>query len=62
MSNEIKTDQEMLTLLNRKNVEQHVITLLISLNKRYYTRGLSTTEFHLTMTFSDIGLIVKSNS
>jgi CRP/FNR family transcriptional regulator len=62
ISNEIETDQQMLTLLNRKNVEQHVATFLISLNKWCHTRGLSTTEFYLTMTFSDIGLTVKSNS
>ena len=55
MSNEIKTDQEMLTLLNRKNAEQRVATFLVSLSKRYHARGLSSTEFRLTMTRSDIG-------
>ncbi|QBG34467.1 fumarate/nitrate reduction transcriptional regulator Fnr [Litorilituus sediminis] len=55
MSTEIKTDQEMLTLLNRKNAEQRVATFLVSLSERYRARGLSATEFRLTMTRSDIG-------
>ncbi|MBL0711501.1 MAG: fumarate/nitrate reduction transcriptional regulator Fnr [Colwellia sp.] len=55
MSNEIRTDQEMLTLLNRKNAEQRVATFLVTLSERYHTRGLSATEFRLTMTRSDIG-------
>ncbi|MGL1956750.1 MAG: fumarate/nitrate reduction transcriptional regulator Fnr [Colwellia sp.] len=55
MSNEIRTDQEMLTLLNRKNAEQRVATFLVSLSDRYHARGLSAMEFRLTMTRSDIG-------
>jgi CRP/FNR family transcriptional regulator len=55
MSHEIKTDQEMLTLLNRKNAEQRVATFLVSLSERYHSRGLSASEFRLTMTRSDIG-------
>ncbi|MDP7591974.1 MAG: fumarate/nitrate reduction transcriptional regulator Fnr [Litorilituus sp.] len=55
MSNEIRTDQEMLTLLNRKNAEQRVATFLVSLSDRYHARGLSATAFRLTMTRSDIG-------
>jgi CRP/FNR family transcriptional regulator len=55
MSNEIRTDQDMLTLLNRKNAEQRVATFLSSLSSRYQTRGLSSKEFRLTMTRSDIG-------
>lgn len=55
MSNEIRTDQEMLTLLNRKNAEQRVATFLVSLSERYHARGLSASEFRLTMTRSDIG-------
>jgi CRP/FNR family transcriptional regulator len=55
MSNEIRTDQDMLTLLNRKNAEQRVATFLSSLSSRYHTRGLSSKEFRLTMTRSDIG-------
>lgn len=55
MSNEIRTDQKMLTLLNRKNAEQRVATFLVNLSKRYHARGLSAAEFRLTMTRSDIG-------
>jgi len=55
MSNEIRTDQEMLTLLNRKNAEQRVATFIVSLSDRYHARGLSASEFRLTMTRSDIG-------
>jgi CRP/FNR family transcriptional regulator len=55
MSNEIRTDQEMLTLLNRKNAEQRVATFMVSLSDRYHARGLSASEFRLTMTRSDIG-------
>jgi CRP/FNR family transcriptional regulator len=55
MSNEIRTDQEMLTLLNRKNAEQRVATFLVNLSVRYHARGLSSIEFRLTMTRSDIG-------
>ncbi|WP_448565467.1 fumarate/nitrate reduction transcriptional regulator Fnr [Thalassotalea ganghwensis] len=55
MSTEIKADQEMLTLLNRKNAEQRLATFLSSLSMRFHARGLSQTEFRLTMTRSDIG-------
>lgn len=55
MSNEIRIDQNMLTLLNRKNAEQRVATFLTSLSSRYQARGLSPKEFRLTMTRSDIG-------
>ncbi|NQY88597.1 MAG: fumarate/nitrate reduction transcriptional regulator Fnr [Colwellia sp.] len=55
MSNEIRADQEMLTLLNRKNAEQRVATFLVNLSDRYHARGLSSMEYRLTMTRSDIG-------
>lgn len=55
MSNEIRSDQEMLTLLNRKNAEQRVATFLVSLSDRHHARGLSSIEYRLTMTRSDIG-------
>ncbi|MBL4940858.1 MAG: fumarate/nitrate reduction transcriptional regulator Fnr [Colwellia sp.] len=55
MSNEIRTDQEMLTLLNRKSAEQRVATFIVSLSERYHARGLSASEFRLTMTRSEIG-------
>ncbi|WP_448212114.1 fumarate/nitrate reduction transcriptional regulator Fnr [Colwellia sp. MEBiC06753] len=55
MSNEIRTDQEMLSLLNRKNAEQRLATFLATLSTRYKARGLSPKEFRLTMTRGDIG-------
>ncbi len=55
MSNEIRTDQEMLSLLNRKNAEQRLATFLSTLSTRYKARGLSPSEFRLTMTRGDIG-------
>lgn len=55
MSNEIRTDQDMLSLLNRKNAEQRLATFLATLSSRYKARGLSAIEFRLTMTRADIG-------
>lgn len=55
MSTEIRSDQEMLTLLNRKNAEQRLATFMYTLSTRYHARGLSASEFRLTMTRSDIG-------
>jgi len=55
MSSEIRSDQDMLTLLNRKNAEQRLATFISSLASRYHARGLSSTDFRLTMTRSDIG-------
>jgi CRP/FNR family transcriptional regulator len=55
MSNEIRTDQDMLSLLNRKNAEQRLATFLSTLSSRYKARSLSPVEFRLTMTRGDIG-------
>ncbi|WP_286261812.1 fumarate/nitrate reduction transcriptional regulator Fnr [Thalassotalea atypica] len=55
MSQEIRTDQNMLSLLNRKNAEQRLATFIASLCDRYKERGLSSKEFRLTMTRGDIG-------
>lgn len=55
MSSEIVSDQEMLSLLNRKNAEQRLATFISSLSARYQARGLSSVEFRLSMTRSDIG-------
>ncbi|NMP31467.1 fumarate/nitrate reduction transcriptional regulator Fnr [Thalassotalea sp. M1531] len=55
MSNEILTDQDMLSLLNRKNAEQRLATFLSTLSSRYKERALSPSEFRLTMTRGDIG-------
>ena len=55
MSNEIRADQDMLSLLNRKNAEQRLATFLSSLSNRYKARGLSASQYRLTMTRGDIG-------
>jgi len=55
MSTEIREDQQMLTLLNRKNAEQRLATFISTLSIRYHARGLSASEFRLSMTRSDIG-------
>lgn len=55
MSTEIKTDQDMLSLLNRKNAEQRLATFIVLLSERYKERKLSPYEFRLTMTRGDIG-------
>ena len=55
MSNEIREDQQMLTLLNRKNAEQRLATFISTLSIRYHARGLSASDFRLSMTRSDIG-------
>jgi CRP/FNR family transcriptional regulator len=55
MSTEIREDHEMLMLLNRKNAEQRLATFFSTLSSRYHARGLSASEFRLSMTRSDIG-------
>lgn len=55
MSAEIREDHAMLTLLNRKNAEQRLATFFSTLSSRYHARGLSASEFRLSMTRSDIG-------
>ena len=55
MSADIREDHAMLTLLNRKNAEQRLATFFSTLSSRYHARGLSASEFRLSMTRSDIG-------
>ena len=55
MSNEIKTDQAMLSLLNQKNAEQRLASFMLMLSNRYKALNLSPNEFRLTMTRGDIG-------
>lgn len=55
MSNEIRCDQEMLLLLNRKTAEERLAAFLSNLGLRYGKRGLSAKTFRLTMTRSEIG-------
>lgn len=55
MSNEIKHNQEALMILNHKSAEQRLAAFLISLSERFSERGLSASNFRLTMTRSEIG-------
>ncbi|MEW6999484.1 fumarate/nitrate reduction transcriptional regulator Fnr [Colwelliaceae bacterium BS250] len=55
MSNELHCNSEMLLLLNRKNAEQKLATFLASYGKRLGARHLSTIQFNLPMTRSEIG-------
>lgn len=55
MSNEIKTDQEMILLLSKMNAEEKLAAFLLNLSQRYAARGFSAREFRLTMTRGDIG-------
>ncbi|WP_371379071.1 fumarate/nitrate reduction transcriptional regulator Fnr [Thalassotalea aquiviva] len=55
MSNELHSGNEMLLLLNRKNAEEKLATFLASYGRRLGARHLSSTEFCLPMTRSEIG-------
>ncbi|MDY4593730.1 MAG: FNR family transcription factor [[Pasteurella] aerogenes] len=55
MSNEIKTDQEMILLLSKMNAEERLAAFIQNLSRRYSARGFSAREFRLTMTRGDIG-------
>jgi CRP/FNR family transcriptional regulator len=52
---EITSDQRMLLLLGKRSAEERLATFLLSLSKRYKSRGLSATEFNLPMSRQDIG-------
>lgn len=55
MSNEIKSDQEMILLLSKMSAEEKLAAFLHNLAQRYSERGFSAREFRLTMTRGDIG-------
>ncbi len=55
MSQEIREDQELLMLLNKKAADERLAAFLINLSQRFGRRGLSSLKFRLTMTRSDIG-------
>ena len=52
---EIASDQQMLMLLGKRNAEERLASLLLSLSARYKRRGLSANEFNLPMSRQDIG-------
>lgn len=55
LSKEIHQDTEMLRLLGKKSAEERLATFLIGLSQRLKKRGLSATEFHLSMSRHEIG-------
>ena len=55
LSKEIGQDTEMLMLLGKKNAEERLATFLLSLSYRFKKRGLSPTDFYLSMSRHEIG-------
>ncbi|WP_137166891.1 fumarate/nitrate reduction transcriptional regulator Fnr [Salinimonas lutimaris] len=55
MSAEIKQEQDMMMLLNRRTAEERLIYFLAQLSKRFEERGFSHRQFNLSMTRNEIG-------
>lgn len=55
MSKEITQEQELITLLSKNSADQRIASLLLSISSRNAQRGLSSTDFFLAMSRSDIG-------
>jgi CRP/FNR family transcriptional regulator, anaerobic regulatory protein len=55
LSKEIAQETEMLLLLGKKNAEDRLATFLLSLSYRLHKRGLSATDFYLSMSRHEIG-------
>ncbi len=55
LSKEIGHDTDLLLLLGKKNAEERLAAFLISFSKRLHKRGLSATDFHLSMSRHEIG-------
>ena len=55
MSQEITTDQHLITLLSKNSAEERIASLLISISARNARRNLSKTSFRLPMSRTDIG-------
>jgi CRP/FNR family transcriptional regulator len=55
LSKEIGHDTEMLLLLGKKNAEERLAAFLINMSRRLHQRGLSATDFHLSMSRHEIG-------
>jgi CRP/FNR family transcriptional regulator, anaerobic regulatory protein len=66
LSKEIHQDTEMLLLLGKRSSEERLATFLLSLSHRLKKRGLSSSEFHLSMSRHEIsnylGLAVETIS
>jgi CRP/FNR family transcriptional regulator len=55
LSKEIGHDTDMLLLLGKKNAEERLAAFLLSMSKRLHKRGLSATDFYLSMSRHEIG-------
>lgn len=55
LSKEISYDTEMLLLLGKRNAEERLAAFLLSLSRRLQRRGLSPTDFYLSMSRHEIG-------
>lgn len=55
MSKEIRDDQQMMTLLSKKNAEERIATFLVKLSQRFKSRGYSESRFRLSMSRNEIG-------
>ena len=55
LSKEISHDTEMLLLLGKKSAEERLAAFLLSISKRLSRRGLSPTDFYLSMSRYEIG-------
>lgn len=66
LSKEIGQDTEMLLLLGKKSAEERLAAFLLSMSKRLRKRGLSPTDFYLSMSRHEIsnylGLAVETVS
>jgi CRP/FNR family transcriptional regulator len=64
MSQEITTEQQLITLLSKKTAEQRIATLLLTISSRNANRDLSASTFRLAMSRTDIsnylGLTVET--
>jgi CRP/FNR family transcriptional regulator len=55
LSKEIGHDTEMLLLLGKKSAEERLAAFLLSMSQRLRKRGLSATDFYLSMSRHEIG-------
>jgi len=55
LSKEIGHDTDMLLLLGKKSAEERLAAFLLNMSKRLQRRGLSSTDFHLSMSRHEIG-------
>lgn len=66
LSREIQQDQQLLLLLGKKSAEARLAAFLLSLSRRFARRGLSSSQFHLSMARGEIanylGLAVETVS